>query len=69
MLNIAYTHASVVFHKISTLINTHFHNGGCVICISYKVAYLDKEQIYKNSTKEVIKEIFLFCLIVSIETT
>ena len=28
--------------------------SGCVICISNKVEYLDKEESYKNSTKEVI---------------
>ena len=26
----------------------------CIICISNKVEFLDKEQSYKNSTKEVI---------------
>ena len=29
--------------------------GGCVICISNKVEYLDKEESYKNSTKEVVQ--------------
>ena len=28
--------------------------GGCVICISNKVEYLDKEGNYINSTKEVV---------------
>ena len=27
----------------------------CIICISNKVKYLDKEHNYKNSTKEVIQ--------------
>ena len=61
MLNIAYTHASVVFfiiicYKISnlTVIIIQYDVGGCVICISYKAEYLDKERSYKNSTKEVI---------------
>ena len=50
MLNIAYTHASVVLvifiiicYKISNLIDTHY-TVGCVICISNKVKYLDKER-------------------------
>ena len=38
--------------------------GGCVICISYQVEYLDKERSYKNSTKEVI---LLFHLIFPIQ--
>ena len=38
--------------------------GGCVICISYKVGYLDKERSYKNSAKEVI---LLFDLIFPIK--
>ena len=40
--------------------------GGCVICISYKVGYLDKERSYKNSAKEVI---LLFDLIFPIKPT
>ena len=40
--------------------------GGCVICISYEVEYLDKERSYKNSTKEVI---LLFYLIFPIQLT
>ena len=44
MLNIAYTHASVVLVLV----------GGCVILISSKVEYLDKEGSYINSSKEVI---------------
>ena len=64
MLNIAYTctHASIILvifiiicYKISNLIDIiiQYDVGGCVICISNKVEYLDKEGSYINSTKEV----------------
>ena len=32
----------------------HYDVSGCVICISNKVEYLDKEKSHNNSTKEVI---------------
>ena len=32
----------------------HYDVGGCVICISKKAEYLDKEESYDNSTEEVI---------------
>ena len=32
----------------------HYDVGGCVICVSNKVEYLNKEESYDNSTKEVI---------------
>ena len=35
----------------------HYDVGGCVICISNKAEYLDKEESYDNSTKEVILSI------------
>ena len=65
MLNTAYTHASVVlvvvycivvYCKISNLIDIiiQYDVGGCVLCISNKVEYLDKEESYKNSIKEVV---------------
>ena len=61
MLNIAYTHASVVLvifiicYKTSNLIDIiiQYDVGGCVICISSKVEYLYKEGSYINSTKDV----------------
>ena len=65
MLNIAYTHTSVVLviyiliymlqnkqsdrHSLYSMTSI----DGCVVCISNKVEYLDKEENYKNSTKEV----------------
>ena len=64
MLNISCTHASVVsviFHYYmlqnkqsdSMYDDIQYDVGGCVICISNKVEYLDKKKSYKNSTKEV----------------
>ena len=65
MLNIVYTHASVVsviFHycmlqnKQSNRYSLYSMTlvVGCVICISNKGEYLDKECSYINSTKEVV---------------
>ena len=64
MLNISYTHASVVlviFHyymlhnkQSNRYVIIRYDVGGCVICISNKVEYLDKEESYINSTKEVV---------------
>ena len=41
---------------MSNLIDTHvqYDVGGCVICKSNKVEYLDKEGSYINFTKEVV---------------
>ena len=72
MLNIAYTHASVIlviFHYYmlqNKQFNSHIiqHDvGGCVICIFYKAEYLDKE--WSSTTKEVM----LFYLIFPIQRT
>ena len=53
MLNIAFTHASVVLvifiiicFEISNLIDTHYTGydvGGCVICVFSKVEYVEQE--------------------------
>ena len=32
----------------------HYDVDGCIICISDTVEYLDKEENYNNSTKEVV---------------
>ena len=61
MLNIAYTHASVVlvfFHyymlqNIQSIV--YFTIYLCVICISNKVEYLDKEGSCTTSAKEVVQ--------------
>ena len=63
-----YTYASVVLvllyyhmlrNKQSQTLVIQYDVGGCVICISNKVEYFDKEGSYKNSTKEI-------CCIVSV---
>ena len=63
MLNIVYALAGVVlviFHycmlQKSNLIDTiiQYDVGGCVICISNKVEYLDNEGRYINFTKDVV---------------
>ena len=61
MLNIAYTHASVVlviflYYILQNKQSNRYslHVGGCAICLSNKVEYLDKEESYINSTKEVV---------------
>ena len=78
MLNIAYTHASVVlvifhYHMLQnkqsdrhSYIHIQYDVGGCVLCISNKVEYLNKEEKYKNSTKEVTLQ---FKLIFSMQST
>ena len=53
MLNIAYTHASIVlvifhYYMLQNNIIIQYDVGGCVICISNKVEYLDKEGSYIN---------------------
>ena len=64
MLNIAYTHASVVlviFHyymlqnkQSNRYPIIQYDVGVCVIYVSNKVEYLDKEGSYINCTKEVV---------------
>ena len=63
MLNMAYTHASAVlvifhYHMLQNKQSDRhslYSMTGCVICISNKVEYLDKEESYKNFTKEVVE--------------
>ena len=56
MLNIAYTHGSVVSvltkQAISKPLIIQYDVGGCVICISNKVEYLDNERSYKILPKK-----------------
>ena len=51
--HIAYAHISAVSAIFCRYISVIYVTR-CVVCICNKVEYLDKEQSYKNSTKEVI---------------
>ena len=68
MLNIAYTHVSVILvifyyymlqNKQSNSRSLYSMTSVVVFCISYKVEYLDKKRSNKNSTKEVILLFYL----------
>ena len=45
---------SMTLIKTIIIIIIQYDVGGCVICISSKVEYLDKEGSYINSAKEVV---------------
>ena len=66
MLILAYSYASVVLVFLHyCMLKNKQSNGrslqddvsGCVICTLNKFKYLDKEESYKNSTKEAILSI------------
>ena len=68
MLILAYLYASVVLVFLHYCMsqnkqsNRHHYTGdvsGCVICTLNKFEYLDKEESYKNFTKEVILSIYV----------
>ena len=59
MLNIAYTHTSVVlvifhYYMLKNKESNRYSLYSMQICISNKVEYIDKEGSYINSTKEVV---------------